>query len=62
VAEALQRWLDAEGDRRALGDLDELREAVDQVEAYQVLQPDRFDRRALNRRLRALAQDREVRP
>lgn len=62
VAEALQRWLDAEGDRRALGDLDELREAVDRVEAYQALQPDRFDRRALNRRLRALAQDREVRP
>jgi Plasmid pRiA4b ORF-3-like protein len=62
MAEALQRWLEAEGDRHALGDLDELREAVDRVEAYQAFQPDRFDRRALNRQLRALAQDREVRP
>ena len=61
LAEALQRWLEAEGDRHALGDLDELREAVDRVEAYQAFQPDRFDRRALNRQLRALAQDREVR-
>ena len=62
MAEALQRWLDAEGDRHALGDLDELREAVDRVEAYRAFQPDRFDRRALNRQLRASAQDREVRP
>jgi Plasmid pRiA4b ORF-3-like protein len=62
LAEALQRWLDAEGDRRALGDLDELREAVDRVEAYRAFQPDRLDRRALNRQLRALAQEREVRP
>ena len=62
LAEALQRWLDAEGDRRALGDLDELREAVDRVEAYRAFQPDRFDRRALNRQLRALAHEREVRP
>jgi hypothetical protein len=57
MAEALQRWLDAEGDRHALSDLDELREAVDRVEACQALQPDRFDRPALNRRLRSLAQD-----
>ena len=62
LAEAIQRWLDAEGDRHALGDLDELREAIDRVEAYRAFQPDRFDRRALNRQLRALAQDREVRP
>jgi hypothetical protein len=62
MAEALQRWLDAGGDRHALGDLDEFREAVDRVEAYRAFQPDRFDRRALNRQLRALAQDREVRP
>ena len=61
MAEALHRWLDAEGDRHTLGDLDELREAVDWVEAYQAFQPDRFDRRALNRQLRALAHDREVR-
>jgi Plasmid pRiA4b ORF-3-like protein len=62
LAKALQRWLDAEGDRRALGDLDELRDAVDRVEAYRAFQPDQFDRRALNRQLRALAQEREVRP
>jgi len=62
LAEALQRWLDAGGDRRALGDLDEFQEAVDRVEAYRAFQPDRFDRRALNRQLRTLAQDREVRP
>jgi len=61
MAEALRRWLDAEGDRHALGDLDELREAVDCVEAYQAFQPDRFDRRALDRQLRALTPDREVR-
>jgi hypothetical protein len=62
MAEALQRWLDAGGDRHALGDLDEFREAVDRVEAYRAFQPDRFDRQALNRQLRALAHDREVRP
>ena len=62
LAEALQRRLDAEGDRRALGDPNELREAVDRVEAYQAFQPDRFDRRALNRQLRALAHEGEVRP
>jgi hypothetical protein len=61
VAEAVRRFLDSEGDRRAIGDLDELREAIDRVEAYQAFQPDRFDRRALNRQLRLLAQDREVR-
>jgi hypothetical protein len=62
LAEALRRWLDAEGDRHALGDLDQLREAVDRVEAYRAFQPDQFDRRALNRQLRTLAHDREVRP
>jgi hypothetical protein len=31
------------------------------LEAYQDFQPDRFDRRELNRQLRTLAQDREVR-
>ena len=57
----MRRFLDSDGDRQAIGDLDELREAIDRVEAYQDLQPDRFDRRALNRQLRPLAQDREVR-
>jgi Plasmid pRiA4b ORF-3-like protein len=60
MAEAVQRFLDSDGDPPAIGDLDELREAIDRVEAYQDFQPDRFDRRALNRQLRLLAQDREV--
>jgi hypothetical protein len=60
MAEAVQRFLDSDGDPQAIGDLDELREAIDRVEAYQDFQPDRFDRRALNRQLRLLAQDREV--
>ena len=46
---------------KALAELDELREAVDRVKAYQDFQPDKFDRRELNRRLRTLTQDREVR-
>ena len=61
MAEAMQRFLDSGGDRHAIGDLDELREAVDRVKAYQEFQPDKFDRRKLNRQLRVLAQDREVR-
>ena len=61
MAEAIQRFLDSDGDRHAIGDLDELREAVDRVKAYQDFQPGKFDRRKLNRQLRALAQDREVR-
>jgi len=61
MAEAMQRFLDSDGDRRAIGDLDELREAVDRVKAYQDFQPGKFDRRELSRQLRALAQDREVR-
>jgi len=60
IAEAVRRFLDSDGDRQAIGDLDELREAIDRVEAYQDFQPDRLDRRALNRQLRLLAQDREV--
>ena len=61
MVEAMRRILDSDGDRHAIGDLDELREAVDRVKAYQDFQPDRFDRRELNLQLRALAQDREVR-
>ena len=57
----MERFLDSDEDRQVIGDLDELREAVDRVKAYQDFQPDRFDRRQLNRQLRALAQDREVR-
>ena len=61
MVEAMRRILDLDGDRHAIGDLDELREAVDSVKAYQVFQPDRFNRRELNLQLRALAQDREAR-
>ena len=61
MVEAMRRFLDSDGNRHAIGDLDELREAVDRVKAYQDFQPDKFDRRELNRRLRALTQDREVR-
>ena len=61
MAEAIQRFLDSDGDRHAIGDLDELREAVDRVRADQDFQPGKFDRRKLNAQLRALAQDREVR-
>ena len=61
MTEAMRRFLDSDGDRHAIGDLDELREAVDRVKAYQDFQPDRFNRRELNLQLRALAQDREVR-
>jgi Plasmid pRiA4b ORF-3-like protein len=39
VAEAMRRWLDAGGSRKALGDLEELQEAC--------------DRREINRKLRA---------
>jgi hypothetical protein len=55
MVEAMRRFLDSDGDRHAIGDLDELREAVDRVKAYQDLQPDKFDRRELNRRLRGIA-------
>jgi hypothetical protein len=57
MAEAMRRFLDSDGNRHAIGDLDELREAVERVKAYQDFQPDKFDRRELNRRLRALTQD-----
>ncbi|MGH9400613.1 MAG: plasmid pRiA4b ORF-3 family protein [Terriglobia bacterium] len=58
MAEAVGRLLDARDDekiREALGDLDELREAVDNVEVYQRFRPDRFDRRRVNRRLKQYA-------
>ncbi|MBV8176156.1 MAG: plasmid pRiA4b ORF-3 family protein [Verrucomicrobia bacterium] len=52
MVEAMRRFLDSDGDRHAIGDLDELRKAVDRVKAYQDFQPDKFDRRELNCRLR----------
>jgi Plasmid pRiA4b ORF-3-like protein len=40
--------------REALGELDEFREAVDCLEAYQQFQPDQFDRREINTQLHAV--------
>ena len=60
VAEAVQRLLDSEGDRKAIDDLDELRESLERVEAYENFQPDRFERRQVNQQLRAIS--REVEP
>jgi hypothetical protein len=62
MADAIQRFLDPGGDRKAIGDLDELRDAMDRVTAYQRFQPNRFDRREANLRLQALWQDRRVQP
>ncbi len=60
MAKALQRFLDSGGDRKVIGDLEELREAVDRVESYQQFRPDWFDRREVNRQLRALSQEKGV--
>jgi hypothetical protein len=57
MSDALQRWLDSGGDRRALGDIEELREATERVAAYREFQLRRLDRRQLNRKLRALSQE-----
>jgi len=62
IAEALQQLLDSGGERKAIGDLAALRDALDRVTAYQDFQPNRFHRREANRRLRALSQHREVQP
>jgi hypothetical protein len=62
MAETLQRFLDSGGDRKALGNRDELRDALDRVTAYQDFQPSRFDRRQANRQLQALGKDRRVQP
>ena len=56
VADAISTLLEADPQtsvREALGDLDEFREAVDCLEAYQQFQPEHFDRRAINAQLRA---------
>jgi hypothetical protein len=62
MADAIQRFIDSGGDRKAIGDRDELRDAMDRVTAYQRFQPNRFDRREANLRLQALWQDRRVQP
>jgi hypothetical protein len=57
MAEIMRRWLDAGGGCQALGDIEELREAVERVAAYQEFQPQRCDRREINRKLRAVGQE-----
>jgi hypothetical protein len=39
IAAAVERLLDSDGQRQVLGDCDELREAVERVEAYQSSSP-----------------------
>jgi hypothetical protein len=51
MAETMRRWLDAGGGRQALGDIEKLQEAVERVSDYLEFQPQRCDRRAINRRL-----------
>ncbi len=58
IAKAIRCWLDA-GSRPALGNLEELREAVERVSEYQEFELRRCGRREMNRRLRALS-DQEV--
>jgi len=57
IAAASERWEKAGGGREALGDLDELREAVARVRAYQEFQPRRCDCREINRKLRVISQE-----
>jgi hypothetical protein len=54
MADATQRLLDSGGDRNALGNLEELREAIDHVTAYQDFQAERLDRRKANRQVQTL--------
>jgi hypothetical protein len=54
VADAISTLLEVDPQtsvRAALGDLDDLREAVDCLEMYQAFQPEHFDRGDINRQL-----------
>ena len=62
MTDAMQRLLGSGGDRNAMGNLEELREAMDRVTAYQDFQPDRFYRREANHQIQTLWQDRSVQP
>jgi len=56
VAETISTLLETDAQtsvREALGDLDDLREAVDCLEVYQAFQPDHCDRRHINRQLQS---------
>jgi hypothetical protein len=59
VADAIKVMLEADPQtsvREALGELDDLREPVDCLEAYQAFQPEHLDRGDINRRLHAWGQ------
>ena len=59
IAEAISTLLEADPQtsvRAALGELDDLREAVDCLETYHAFQPDHFDRGDINRQLLAWGQ------
>ena len=59
VATALERLLKADSQatiRQVIGDRNTFREAVDQLDAYLQFEPEHFDRRDVNTRLRALVQ------
>jgi len=63
VADAISTLLEADPQtsvRVALGDLDDLREAVDCLETSQAFQPDHFDRGDINRQLLAWEQEEGV--
>jgi hypothetical protein len=62
ITDAMQRLLNSGGDRNVRGNLEELREAMDHLTAYQNFQPDRFDRREANRQFQTLRRDRSVQP
>jgi hypothetical protein len=55
LAGTVSRFLRS-GDRQSIGDLDELREAAERVEAYRRRCTDHFDRRRVNGQLRALSE------
>jgi len=55
MAEAVQRFFDAGGERSVLGDRENLNVALERVKAHRELRPDRLDRRAINRRLQQYA-------
>jgi hypothetical protein len=59
---AIQRFLDSGDNRKAMGNLAELHEALERVTVYQKFQTDRFDRREANRQIQTLWQGRRVQP
>ncbi len=65
VAEAISTLLAANPQtsvREALGDLEEFREAVDCLDAYQQFRPDHFDRHEVNTQLQSVAWSAEETP